>query len=91
MFSLEKFLTTTPLEVNATDITFKDMRTGETMRRTIYRPGNAISFKNLGEEMSKYGYLLLNVGDPGNIPGRMNWSDIFGKFLQNEGQEDLND
>ena len=88
MFSLDKFLTTTKCEVNATDITFKDMRTGETFRRTIYRPGNAVSFSRLGEEMSLYGYQLLTIGDPGNIPGRINWSEIFGKFIQEEVSDD---
>ncbi len=88
MFDLDKFLTTTPYEVNATEITFKDMRTGKTIKRTIYRPGNTISFQKLGEEMGRYGYLLLAIGDPGNIPGRMNWSEIFAQFIQSEAEEE---
>ena len=84
MFDLEKFLTTTDYEVNATDITFKDMRSGETMRRTIYRPGNTVAFQKLANELRDYGYQLINIGDPGNIPGKMNWSEIFGKFIQQE-------
>ncbi len=88
MFDLNKFLTTSLIDVNATDITFKDMRTGQTMKRTIYRPGNTISFQKLGEEMGRYGYLLLAIGDPGNLPGRMNWSEVFGKFIQSEAEEE---
>ena len=84
MFDLDKFLTSTICEVNATDITFKDMRSGKTYRRTIYRPGASVSFKKLGEEMSKYGYLLMTVGDPGNIPGKMDWSEVFGRFIQSD-------
>ncbi|MBQ1508525.1 MAG: hypothetical protein IIZ47_03815 [Erysipelotrichaceae bacterium] len=88
MFDLDKFLTSTTCEVNATDITFKDMRTGKTYRRTIYRPGSSVNFSRLGEEMSKYGYKLLNTGDPGNIPGKIDWSQIFGRFLQEEPAEE---
>ena len=84
MFDLDKFLTSTICEVNATDITFKDMRTGQTIRRTIYRPGSSVSFQKLGPELAKYGYVLVNIGDPGNIPGRIDWSDVFGRFIQSD-------
>ena len=84
MFSLDKFLTATTIEVNATDITFRDMRSGQTMKRTIYRPGGFVSYTRLGEEMARYGYQLINIGDPTDIRGRMNWSDVFGKFIQEE-------
>ena len=89
MFDLEKFLTTSVVDVNATDIRFQDARTGEIFSRTIFRPGQQISFKRLGEEMAHYGYILLWIDDqPSNLPGHMNWSDVFGKFLQEEGQND---
>ena len=89
MFDLEKFLTTSPIEVNATNIRFRDSRTGEIFNRTIFRPGKTITFQTLGKELAHYGYILLWVDDtPGNIPGRMNWSDVFGKFIQEEGAND---
>jgi len=91
MFDLEKFLTSTPLEVNAQEITFKDMRTGQTFKRTIYRPGNAVNFAKLGTELSRYGYRLTNIGKPGNVPGRMNWSEIWGQFFQSTGIEEEDD
>ena len=89
MFNLEKFLTTSPIDVNATNIRFQDSRSGEIYNRTIFRPGKSVNFKRLGEEMAHYGYILLWIDDqPGNIPGRMNWSDVFGKFVQEEGSDD---
>ena len=88
MFNLDQFLTSTVCDVNATDIRFQDARTGEVFTKTIFRPGRSINFKRLGEEMAHYGYTLLWIGDPGNIPGRMNWSDVFGKFIQEEGTND---
>jgi len=85
MFDLENFLTTSPIEVNATNIRFQDNRTGEVMTRTIYRPGKAVNFQRLGEELRHYGYNLLWVDDqPGDIPGKLNWSDVFGQFIQQE-------
>ena len=89
MFDLNKFLTTSPIEVNATNIRFTDSRTGETFSRTIFRPGRCVTFPTLAKELAHYGYILEWVDDtPGNIPGRMNWSDIFGKFIQEEGSDD---
>ena len=89
MFSLDQFLTSSVVDINATDIRFQDSRTGEIFNRTIFRPGKCLSFKRLGEEMAHYGYILLWINDqPSNIPGRMNWSDVFGKFIQEEGQDD---
>lgn len=85
MFDLDKFLTTSMAEVNATNIRFKDARTGEVFSRTIFRPGKGISFQNLAKELGIYGYVLLWVDDqPGNIPGKINWSDVFGKFIQEQ-------
>lgn len=89
MFDLNKFLTTSPIEVNATDIRFQDSRTGEVFTRTIFRPGKSINFQSLGKELSHYGYILQWVNDePSNIPGRMNWSELFGRFIQEEGEND---
>ena len=88
MFEIEKFLTSSIIEVNATDIRFQDARTGEVFTRTIFRPGRTINFQNLGKELARYGYILQWVNDePSNIPGRMNWSDLFGKFIQEEGND----
>lgn len=85
MFDLEKFLTTSPIDVNATDIRFQDTRTGEVYNRTIFRPGKNVSFPVLAKEMAHYGYILLWTSDePGDVPGQMDWSEIFGKFLQQE-------
>ena len=85
MFDLDSFLTTSPIEVNATNIRFQDARTGEVYNRTIFRPGKVLSFPALSKELAHYGYTLIWVDDtPGNIPGRMNWSDVFGKFIQEE-------
>lgn len=87
MFDIDKFLTSSPIDVNATDIRFQDSRSGEVFTRTIYRPGKNISFNTLAKEMAHYGYILLWVNDePGDIPGRMNWSEVFGKFIQ-QGEE----
>ena len=89
MFSLDQFLTTSVVDVNATDIRFQDARTGEIFNRTIFRPGKFVDYSHLGPELAHYGYILLWIDDqPGNIPGRMNWSDVFGKFIQEEGQND---
>ena len=89
MFDIDKFLTTSTVSVNATAIRFQDARTGETFNRTIFRPGNAVSFKRLAEEMQHYGYILLWVDDqPGDVPGKLNWSDIFGQFIQQEPEHD---
>lgn len=83
MFDLENFLTTSPIEVNATDIRFQDSRTGEVFSRTIFRPGKNVNFPQVAKELAHYGYILLWMDDnPGNIPGRMNWSDVFGSFIQ---------
>lgn len=83
MFDLEKFLTTSPIDVNATNIRFRDARTGEEFSRVIFRPGKSISFRRLADEMAHYGYILLWMdGTPGDVPGRMNWSEVFGKFMQ---------
>lgn len=85
MFDLEKFLTTSPIEVNATNIRIQDMRTGEILTKTIYRPGKSIAFPTLAKELGLYGYALLWVDDtPGDIPGKMNWSEVFGTFIQEE-------
>ena len=43
MFDLENFLTTSPIEVNATDIRFQDSRTGEVFSRTIFRPAITVA------------------------------------------------
>lgn len=83
MFDIDEFLTSSVVDVNATDIRFRDARTGEEYRRTIFRPGKKLSFANLAKEMAVYGYILIWMNDePGDIPGRMNWSDVFGKFIQ---------
>ena len=83
MFDLEEFLTSSDMDVNATDIRFRDMRSGEEYCRTIFRPGRTLSFANLAKEMATYGYALLWMnGEPSNIPGHMNWSDVFGKFIE---------
>ena len=87
MFDIEKFLTTSPIDVNATSIRFQDSRTGEIYNRTIYRPGKNIVFPQLAKELNYYGYILVWVDDePGDVPGRMNWSEIFGKFIQQEAE-----
>ena len=87
MFNLDKFLTTSPINVTAKNIRFQDSRTGEVFNRVIYRPGKDIAFQHLAEEMAHYGYILLWVDDaPGNIPGKMNWSDVFGTFIQQEAE-----
>ena len=86
MFSLDQFLTTTPWEVNATRIRFQDCRTGEIYERTIFRPGQSVNFARLGPELQHYGYNLLWIDDtPGMFPGRLNWSEIFGQFFEEEG------
>ena len=83
MFDIDEFLTSTPLDVNASNIRFKDNRTGEVLNRTIFRPGKRINFQTLAKEMSPYGYTLMWMDDtPGDIPGKMNWSDLFGTFIQ---------
>lgn len=85
MFDIDDFLMTTPIEVNATDIRFRDSRTGEVLTRTIFRPGKNVNFPRLAKELAHYGFILEWVDDnPGNIPGRMNWSDVFGSFIQQE-------
>ena len=85
MFDLDRFLTTTPISVNATNIRFTDNRSGKVYSRVIYRPGIRIDFARLAKEMERYGYHLDWVDDePGDVPGRMNWSDVFGKFFQQE-------
>ena len=86
MFDIDKFLTESVVDVNATDIRFQDARTGEIFKRTIYRPGKCIAFQTLAKELAHYGFILLWVNDePSNIPGKMNWSDVFGTFIQQEG------
>ena len=88
MFDLDTFLTTSVVDVNATDIRFQDSRTGEVFQRTIFRPGKSTAFPTLAKELAHYGYILLWVDDnPGNIPGRMNWSDVFGAFIQQGDEE----
>lgn len=87
MFNLDNFLTTSPINVTAKNIRFQDSRTGEVFNRVIYRPGRDIAFPTLAKEMAHYGYVLLWVDDtPGNIPGKMNWSDVFGTFIQQEAE-----
>lgn len=88
MFDIDDFLTSTEIDVNATEIRFKDNRTGDVMTRTVYRPGKRVSFNTLAKELQTYGYTLLWVSDaPGDLPGRLNWSELFGYFLQHEGAE----
>lgn len=83
MFDIDKFLTESVVDVNATDIRFQDARTGEIYSRTIYRPGKCVTFPQLAKEMAHYGFILLWVNDePSNAPGKMNWSDVFGSFIQ---------
>lgn len=85
MFDLDNFLTTSPIDVSATNIRFQDSRTGEVYTRTIFRPVKTLSFPVLAKEMAHYGYILLWADDePGDVPGKMDWSEIFGKFLQQE-------
>lgn len=85
MFDLEKFLTTSPIDVSATNIRFQDSRTGEVYIRTIFRPVKTITFTALAKEMAHYGYILQWVDDEqGDVPGQMNWSEVFGKFIQQE-------
>ena len=85
MFDIEKFMTTSEMEVNATSIRFHDERTGEVFTRTIFRLGRVINQSVIGRELAKYGYALDWVDDQlGNIPGEMNWSEIFGNFIQQE-------
>jgi hypothetical protein len=88
MFDIEKFLTETVVDVNATDIRFQDARTGEVYTRTIFRPGKCVTYPVLAKELAHYGYTLLWINDePSNVPGKMNWSDVFGQFVQQEGVE----
>lgn len=82
-FDIDEFLTTSEISVNATAIRFKDTRTGEVFKRTVYRPGNAVHYYSLGKDLEHYGYQLLWVDDQrGDIPGQVNWSDVFGKFME---------
>ena len=85
MFDLDKFLTTSLCPVNATAIRFRDARTGESYSRTIYRPGRCVTFSQLAQEMGHYGFILDWVDDTrSDIPGRIDWSEMFGKFIQQE-------
>lgn len=85
MFDIDTFLTTSSIDVSATSIRFQDSRTGEVYNRTIFRPVKNITFATLAKEMAHYGYILLWTDDePGDVPGRMNWAEIFGNFIQQE-------
>ena len=85
MFDIDKFLTTSVMEVNATRIRFQDSRTGEMFDRTIYRPGKTISFQNLAKEMAHYGFILQWVDDEErSVPGHMNWANAFGMLIQEQ-------
>lgn len=87
MFDIDKFLTSSPIAVNATAIRFQDARTGEVFTRTIYRPGRCVTFLKLAEELAHYGFILQWVDDErSDIPGRIDWSEMFGKFIQQEGE-----
>jgi len=82
MFDLDSFLTTSAIEVNSTNIRIQDARTGEILNKKIYRPGKNIVFPRLAKELSHYGYILLWVDDtPGDIPGKMDWSEVFDRFI----------
>ena len=85
MFDIEKFMTTSPIEVCTANIRFHDMRTGEAFCRAIFRPGRSVSFATLSKELAMYGYFLDWMDDaPGNVPGKLDWSSVFGKFMQEE-------
>ncbi len=83
MFDIDEFLTTSAVDVNATEIRFKDNRSGEVLTRTIYRPGKRLNFNRLADEMKNYGYTLMWMSDaPGDLPGKLNWSELFGYFME---------
>ena len=52
MFDIEKFMTTSPIEVCTANIRFHDMRTGEAFCRAIFRPGSNVSFAALSKELA---------------------------------------
>ena len=75
MFDLDTFLTTSVVDVNATDIRFQDSRTGEVFQRTIFRPGKreerddsdspaAIETKtaSLSKEATAFATVSMSVG-----------------------------
>ena len=84
MFDLDDLMTTTDYDICVTEVTLKDMRSGETFTRSIFRPGKAIPFTRVAEEFGQYGYKVVRWGESSPIPGRMNWAKAFGHFLEGE-------
>lgn len=84
MFSIDEMAVCTTSLVNVTDVTIQDVRTGETMKRTFYRPGKRFPFEQLAKELGEYGYRILAVGESAEIEGQINWSNVFAKFIQEE-------
>lgn len=84
MFDLEKMTTTTAFDVCAIDATLQDNRDGKIYKRTLYRPGKTYPKQLIYKEFAEFGYKVLRIGDPADVPGVINWSDVFGKFVQEE-------
>lgn len=84
MFDLDDLMTTTDYDICVTEVTLKDMRSGETFNRTIFRPGKALAFQQAAKEFGRYGYEVIRWGDSSPIPGKIDWSKIFGHFVQGE-------
>lgn len=84
MFDVDNFAAVAKAMVNVTDVTIQDTRTGETMKRTFYRPGKRFPFEAVSKELAEYGYRILAIGETAVVDGQISWSNVFGKFIQEE-------
>jgi len=84
MFDLENLMTTTAFNVCSFDLTIQDRRSGQVYKRTAYRPGKCYPALRVHEEYEKYGYKVLSIGEPADVPGTIDWSKVFEIFTQQE-------
>ena len=84
MFDLEKLMTTTSFDVCAIGLTLLDERSGKIIDRTLFRPGKVYPKERIIKEFAKYGYKVMRIGEPGDVPGQINWEEVFEAFMKCE-------
>lgn len=84
MFDLNEMTICTEVAVNVTDVIIEDLRTGEKIARTFYRPGNVFPKEQIMKELAEYGYKINSIGETDTIKGQANWSRVFARLIQEE-------
>ena len=82
MFSLDEMAIRQRIQVNVTDLSVQDARTGKVQKMTFYRAGKRFPFEAVSKELAEYGYRILSMGETSYEDGSYDMSDLFGALIQ---------